>query len=137
MTDNKTFSLTLSSKTMLTLVLTALPILGGGAYYGITLYNKMLSVINKFDANKVIMLEEQLNEQRERYVELMQTNIRLQEKASEAIALAREAKAVSSGTAREVDASLTSIRSEVKSQIDGVNDKMKALQKATTNPLGR
>lgn len=97
----------------------------------------MLSVINKFDANKVIMLEEQLNEQRERYVELMQTNIRLQEKASEAIALAREAKAVSSGTAREVDASLTSIRSEVKSQIDGVNDKMKALQKATTNPLGR
>lgn len=97
----------------------------------------MLSVINKFDANKVVMLEEQLNDQRERYVELMQTNIRLQEKASEAIALAREAKAVSSGTAREVDASLTSIRSEVKSQIDGVNDKMKALQKATTNPLGR
>ena len=46
----------------------------------------MHSVINKFDANKVIMLEEQLNEQRERYVELMQTNIRLQEKASEAIA---------------------------------------------------
>jgi hypothetical protein len=97
----------------------------------------MLSVINKFDANKVLMLEEALNDQRERYVELMQTNIRLQEKASEAIALARESKAVSAGTAREVEASLTSIRSEVKSQIDGVNDKMKALQKATTNPLGR
>lgn len=97
----------------------------------------MLSVINKFDANKVILLEEQLSEQRERYVELMQMNVRLQEKASEAIAQAREAKAVSTGTAREVDASLTSIRSEVASQIDAVNDKMKALQKATTNPLGR
>ena len=97
----------------------------------------MLSVINKFDANKVVMLEEQLNDQRERYVELMQTNIRLQEKASEAIALAREAKAVSSGTSREVEASLSSIRSEVKSQIDGVNDKMRALQKATTNPLAK
>lgn len=97
----------------------------------------MHSVINKFDANKVIMLEEQLNEQRERYVELMQTNIRLQEKASEAIALAREAKAVSSGTSREVEASLSSIRSEVTSQINGVNDKMKALQKATTNPLAK
>ena len=137
MEHNKTFSLTLSSKTMLTLVLAALPILGGGAYYGITLYNKMLSVINKFDYTKVVMLEEQLNDQRERYVELMQTNIRLQEKASEAIALAREAKAVSSGTSREVDAALSSIRSEVKSQIDGVNDKMKALQKATTNPLAK
>jgi hypothetical protein len=97
----------------------------------------MLSVINKFDYTKVVMLEEQLNDQRERYVELMQTNIRLQEKASEAIALAREAKAVSSGTSREVEASLSSIRSEVKSQIDGVNDKMKALQKATTNPLAK
>jgi hypothetical protein len=97
----------------------------------------MVSVIEKFDYQKVVSLEEQLNDQRERYVELMQTNIRLQEKASEAIALAREAKAVSSGTAREVEASLSSIRSEVKSQIDGVNDKMKALQKATTNPLGR
>ena len=137
MDNNKTFSLTLSSRTMLTLVLAALPIIGGGAYYGITLYNKMLSVINKFDANKVVMLEEQLNDQRERYVELMQTNIRLQEKASEAIALAREAKAVSSGTSREVEASLSSIRSEVKSQIDGVNDKMRALQKATTNPLAK
>ena len=73
----------------------------------------MLSVINKFDYTKVVMLEEQLNDQRERYVELMQTNIRLQEKASEAIALAREAKAVSSGTSREVDAALSSIRSEV------------------------
>jgi hypothetical protein len=94
-------------------------------------------VINKFDYTKVVMLEEQLNDQRERYVELMQTNIRLQEKASEAIALAREAKAVSSGTSREVEASLSSIRSEVKSQIDGVNDKMRALQKATTNPLAK
>ena len=97
----------------------------------------MHSVINKFDYTKVVMLEEQLSEQRERYVELMQTNIRLQEKASEAIALAREAKAVSAGTSREVEASLSSIRSEVASQINGVNDKMKALQKATTNPLAK
>ena len=137
MEHNKTFSLTLSSKTMLTLVLAALPIIGGGAYWSITLYNKMHSVINKFDYTKVVMLEEQLSEQRERYVELMQTNIRLQEKASEAIALAREAKAVSAGTSREVEASLSSIRSEVTSQINGVNDKMKALQKATTNPLAK
>ena len=97
----------------------------------------MLSVINKFDANKIEQLQDTLNDQRERYVELMQTNIRLQEKASEAIALAREAKAVSSGTSREVEASLSSIRSEVKSQIEGVNDKMRALQKATTNPLAK
>ena len=97
----------------------------------------MLSVINKFDANKIEQIQGALDDQRERYVELMQTNIRLQEKASEAIALAREAKALSSGTSREVEATISSIRSEVNSQINAVNDKMRALQKATTNPLGR
>jgi len=97
----------------------------------------MLSVINKFDANKIEHIQGALDDQRERYVELMQTNIRLQEKASEAIALAREAKALSSGTSREVEATISSIRSEVNSQINAVNDKMRALQKATTNPLGR
>ena len=45
----------------------------------------MLSVINKFDANKIELLQDALDDQRERYVELMHTNIRLQEKASEAI----------------------------------------------------
>ena len=97
----------------------------------------MHSVIEKFDYAKIVALEDALNDQRDRYVELMQTSIRLQEKASEAIALARESTAVSRGTAREVEASLTSIRSEVKSQIEGVNDRMKALQKATTNPLAK
>jgi hypothetical protein len=48
---------------------------------------------------------------------------------------ARESTAVSKGTAREVEASLSSIRSEVNAAISGVNDKMKALQKATTNRL--
>jgi len=135
MDNNKTFSLTLSSRTMLTLVLAALPVLGGGAYWMITLYNQMHSVIEEFDGSKIEALEIKLQAQQERYMELMQANIKLQEKASDAIALARESTAVSKGTAREVEASLSSIRSEVNAAISGVNDKMKALQKATTNRL--
>ena len=95
----------------------------------------MLSVIEEFDASRIEALELKLQNQQERYMEIMQANIRLQEKASDAIALARESTAVSKGTAREVDASLSSIRSEVNAAISGVNDKMKALQKATTNRL--
>jgi hypothetical protein len=95
----------------------------------------MHSVIEEFDGSKIEALEIKLQAQQERYMELMQANIKLQEKASDAIALARESTAVSKGTAREVEASLSSIRSEVNAAISGVNDKMKALQKATTNRL--
>lgn len=87
--------------------------------------------------SRIEALEIKLDAQQQRYLELMTSNIKLQEKASDALALARETKAISAGNVREVEASLTSIRSEVKSQIDGVNDKMKALQKATTNPLAK
>jgi len=97
----------------------------------------MHSVIDKFDESRIEALEIKVQNQQERYMEIMQANIRLQEKASDAIALAREASAVSKGTAREVEASLTSIRSEVNAAISGINDRMKALQKATTNPLDK
>ena len=97
---------------------------------------KLNSATNEYEG-KIEVLEIKVDAQQERYLELMTSNIRLQEKASDALALARETKAISNGNVREVNASLLSIRSEVKSQIKGVDDRMKALQRATTNPLGR
>lgn len=142
MKDSKTFSLTLSSKMMLGILLTVLPAILGGAYYTITLYNRALSAIEEVEnldeiKGNLKTVTEQLKAQQERIMYLMESNTRLQEKASDAISIAREVKAVSEGTTREVNASLTSIRSEVKSQVDGVTEQMKALKKATTNPLGR
>jgi hypothetical protein len=142
MQDNKTFSMTLSPKTMLMMLLAVLPILGGGAYYTITLYNKMLSTIEQTKGistinKRVASIDIKLEAQQERYLELMTSNIRLQEKASDALANSRETKAVSTGNTREVEAALLSIRSEVAGQLSAVEDRMKALQRATTNPLGR
>jgi len=61
---------------------------------------------------------------------------RVQEKASEAAVAATEAKTVSQGTQRETQAMLSSIREEMKTTKEGLEAKMKALQKATVNPLG-
>jgi hypothetical protein len=61
---------------------------------------------------------------------------RVQEKASEAAVSATEAKTVAQGTARETQAMLSSIREEMKTTKEGLEAKMKALQRATTNPLG-
>jgi hypothetical protein len=61
---------------------------------------------------------------------------RVQEKASEAAVSATEAKTISLGTQRETQAMLTSIREEVRTTKEGLEARMKALQKATVNPLG-
>jgi gas vesicle protein len=97
----------------------------------------MLSVINKFDYTKIEILEEKLDQQQQRYMELMTNNVKLQDKTSDAYVLAKESSAVAKGTQREVEASLNAIRNEVQAELDSVKEKMKALQKATTNPLGR
>jgi hypothetical protein len=47
-----------------------------------------------------------------------------------------EAKAIANGNARETQAALGGVREEVKSGIEGLKAQMKALQRASTNPLG-
>lgn len=137
MEENKTFSLTLSNQMIIRLALIALPIIGGGAYYTITLYNQMLSVIDSYDESRIEALEHQMKTQQERYLELMTNNVKLQDKASDAYVLGKEASATAKASQREVEASLNAMRNEVKAELESVKDKMKALQKATTNPLGR
>ena len=95
-----------------------------------------VSIINEVE-DRLLSLEEKQKVANERYMELMTNNVKLQDKASDAIVLAKEASATAKGTQREVEASLNAIRNEVKAELESVKDKMNALKKATTNPLGR
>ena len=52
------------------------------------------------------------------------------------VALSREVAAESRGNQREVEAVLSSVRSEITANLDGLRAEMKALRKASTNPLG-
>lgn len=97
----------------------------------------MLSVIDSYDESRIEALEHKMQVQQERYMELMQSNVKLQDKASDAYVLAKESAAVSKASQREVEASLNAMRNEVKAELESVKDKMNALKKATTNPLGR
>lgn len=103
---------------------------------GITLYNDMVSVINSYDESKIKEIELKLGSQQGRIIEIMERAIVTQEKASDALALAREVAAESRGNQREVEATLSSVRSEVNANLDGIRAEMKALRKSTTNPLG-
>jgi hypothetical protein len=74
----------------------------------------MRSVVDSYDESKVQALEIQMKAQQERLLAIQDAR----------------------GSQREVEASLTSVRSEVKAQIDGLNTQMKAIQKSMTNPIG-
>jgi predicted nucleic acid-binding Zn-ribbon protein len=130
MAENKTFSLTLSPQMILGLILTALPIIGGGAYLAITRYNEAVSAIEEVKGlsemkTQINTLEIQLKSQQERIASLQDTSVRMQEKSSDALATSREAIALAKGNTQEVNAAITSM-----------NEQMKALRKATINPLG-
>ena len=133
---NKEFIWGLSLKQVFLIGSTLIAVVGTPIYYGITTFNKMRSVVDSYDESKVQALEIQMKAQQERLLAIQDSSIRINEKASDAIALARETSAIARGSQREVEASLSSVRSEVKAQIDGLNTQMKAIQKSMTNPIG-
>jgi len=140
--STKTFSLSLSPAMMLGGLLTVLPIIGGGAYMGITQYNQALSAIEEVQGmgelkDRIAALEVDNKALKDRLINTMDSAVRAQERASDALALARETKAISDGTSREVQATLASIRIELKTISEGLKSEMSALKRATTNPLGR
>ena len=95
--------------------------------------SKGLSSIKK-DINE---LQIQLGSVKERQVESLNSNIRLQEKASEAYALSKESIALSKATSRETEAISKAVQSEVDTKLQALNDKLEVIKRATTNPLDR
>ena len=156
--DNKTFSLSLSPQMMLGLILTALPVIGGSAYAGITFFNKMQATIDAVESAKPYddtelreltkRLEVEMKSVKERQLSTAEQAVRIAEKASDAIALARETSAISRGSAaetkavleaqgREVNAKLTQLKNEIDGAVANLRTEMNALKRATTNPLGK
>ena len=138
----ESFNLTFSKGTISKIIMILFPIVLGSGYAGVTFYNKMLKTIEA--TSKFTVIEDDIKELqitissiKERQLEGLDANIRLQEKASDAIALAREANALSKSTNRELQATTKAVQSEVQTMIKSVEDKLEVIKRATTNPLGR
>lgn len=130
---------------------------GTTLYVGITTYNRVIAATESIEAYKPYDDNDLKRSILEKNAALEQENARLrtevsaaqsalvqassqlarvQEKASEAAVASTEAKTIALGTQRETQAMLSSIREEIKSTREGLEARMKALQKATVNPLG-
>lgn len=156
--DSKTFSLSLSPQMMLGLILTVLPVIAGSAYAGITFFNKMQATIDAVDSAKPYD-DTELREQvqtfsiemkavKERQLATAEQAVRIAEKASDAIALARETNAIAKGSSaetkavldaqgREVNAKLSQLQNEINNAVSNLRTEMNALKRASTNPLSK
>lgn len=163
--DNKTFTLNFSSQMILGLIVTFLPIIGGAAYTGLQFWSKMTKTIEAVDKfkpyddtefrEKVQAFEIEVKSLKERQLTIAEQAVRIAEKSSDAIALARETRAVAQGAATEAAASSREVKAAVESQSREVQTKlaalkqdldstvaalrveMNALKRATSNPLSK
>ena len=131
--ETKTFSLTLSSQTMLKALLLVIPIVGSIGYAAVTFYNKMndtADAMEKIDLSpineKIATLEVQVKAQNERIMAIADSNIRTSEKISDAIVLSRETSATVSG-----------LRKELTATVDAMDEKLNTIKHATVNPLAK
>jgi hypothetical protein len=149
------------SATGIAIVSTILATAGGTIYVGITTYNRVIaateaienfkqyddSEIKKYIValqNENTELKTELSAIKDTLVENASSTTRLSEstsksyeKASEANTIAIESKTIAVSSSRETQMALSSVRDEIKATKDALEDKMKALQRATTNPLGK
>lgn len=107
-------------------------------YYAITELNKAIEIRDNFDEvasdasaakRKVILLEEKVSEMRE-------TITKLQERSSDALINAREAKIVSESVQKELRAGLAAQKTELDVTSSTLRSEMNTLKRATTNRLG-
>jgi len=138
----ESFNLTFSKGTMSKIIIIVFPIILGSGYAGVTFYNKMLKTIEA--TSKFTIIEDNIKELKlqvsaikERQLEGLDTNVRLQEKVADAYVLAKESNAVALSTQRELKASTAATKSEVETMIRSVEDKLDIIKRSVTNPLDR
>jgi ribonuclease HI len=143
----------LSPKAIFLTLSIILPAISGTAYLGITTYNRVIAATEAIEAAKpyddaelraeVNALKVQLSAQqasvnvvKDSMVVTSNQLVSMQEKVSNAIGTANEAKAITNGNVRETAASLMGVREEMKATREGIESQLKALKRATSNPLG-
>jgi ABC-type transporter Mla subunit MlaD len=142
-----------SAKTLLVVLFGVLAPIGGTVYVGITTYNRVIAATEAIEANKpyddaelkaevnalkvqLAAQQQSVNTVKDSMVTTSNQLVSMQEKVSNAIGTANEAKAITNGNVRETAASLLGVREEMKATRDGLESQLKALKRATSNPLG-
>jgi hypothetical protein len=143
----------LSPKAIFLTLSIILPMIGGTGYVGITTYNRVIAATEAIEAAKpyddaelraevnalkvqLAAQQQSVNTVKDGMVTTSNQLVSMQEKVSNALGTANEAKAITNGNVRETAASLLGVREEMKATREGIESQLKALKRATSNPLG-
>jgi hypothetical protein len=154
MSEEKTFSLTLSPTMMITILLGVISALGSGGYYAVTMYNRAMAAIEAVEVmepyddkslqSRVLTLETEMKAVKDRQLATAESLMSISEKLVDAVSLARESQSTaksavanSESVNREVQTRLAALKTELESTAASLKNEMAGLKKATSNPLGR
>jgi hypothetical protein len=121
------------------IVFASLGTIASGSYVAITKYNEIKNIVESYDdtsgtasaaKRKTEALEEQVTQQRE-------SIIKIQEKLSDALMNAREAKVLAESATKEARASASATKVELEVSVASLRSEMATLKRATTNRLGQ
>lgn len=154
MSEEKTFSLTLSPTMMITILLGVISALGSGGYYAVTMYNRAMAAIEAVEVMepyddkslqaRVLTLETEMKAVKDRQLATAESLMSISERLVDAVSLARESQSTaksavanSESVNREVQTRLAALKTELESTAAALKNEMAGLKKATSNPLGR
>jgi len=121
------------------ILITGIPAIGAFSYQAITKFNEVKGMYEDFDSvagnassakRKAEALEEKVAEQREMIT-------KLQERSSEALINAREAKLMAESTQKEVRSLARAQETELKAMTEAMRSELNSIKRATTNRLGQ
>ena len=154
MSEEKTFSLTLSPTMMITILLGVISALGSGGYYAVTMYNRAMAAIEAVEVMepyddkslqaRILTLETEMKAVKDRQLATAESLMAVSEKLIDAVALARESQSTAASAVanaesvnREVQTRLAALKTELESTSASLKNEMAGLKRATSNPLGR
>lgn len=121
------------------ILITGIPAIGAFSYQAITKFNEVKGMYEDFDgvAGNASAAKRKVEALEEKVAELREAQVKLQERSSEALINAREAKLSSESTQREVRSLARAQETELKAMTESVRSELNSIKRATTNRLGQ
>lgn len=120
------------------IIFASLGTIGTVSYQAITKYNAVSAIVTGYDdtASDASKAKDGVENLTARVNAQQETLMKLQEKASDALLDAREAKIIAESTQKEARASALAQKTELDATTNALRSEMNSIKRATTNRLG-
>lgn len=121
------------------ILITGIPAIGAFGYTAITKFNEVKAMYEDFDtvASNASSSKRRVEALEEKIAEMRENQTKLQERSSDALINAREAKLMAESTQKEVRSLARAQETELKAMGESMKTEINSIKRATTNRLGQ